>query len=522
MFDQEGALEFEQPAAFPHAKPGHDEIEPPFVGRWLAGLASAAKGLFGFADLIDQFRDLGFRLGRIDTVGQALGFVRVEGDIDGDFALRQVDPDLADQRRRLNSRHVGVDLWPGSKRKHAVWFKLTNIMLNKIKVESFKSLEKVEIDLGLVNVFIGANGSGKSNLLEAIGVLGAAANGRVDDEALLRRGVRPGLPVLYKASFKSNRQPAAIHFTASNEESSYSVGLFNPLDKPEPAWRFKTELLMEGEIKHVGRSQRLKIHLDPTAGYAALKAVELPEGSVAGKLLKELRQFAIFAPDTATLRGLDTDTQSREPVGLSGGRLAEAVKDVFGRLHPFRNHTPEPYESVLELIDWADVVVSTSPDSVPVSKNIPQPTRILRFRDRFMAEGRNILSGYDASEGALYMLFMTVLVHHRESPPVLAVDNFDHALNPRLAKALTRKVCDWMIARQNRQLLLTSHNPLVLDGLPLWDDTIRLFTVERSNRGKTVVHRVEVSEELLDKANKGVPLSQQWVMGTFGGVPTNI
>lgn len=392
-------------------------------------------------------------------------------------------------------------------------------MLNRIKVEAFKSLENVEIDLGLVNVFIGANGSGKSNFLEAIGVLSAAANGRVDDEALSRRGVRLGLPALYKSSFKSSRQPKEIRFTASNEGSSYAVGLFNPLDKPEPARRFKTERLMEGKNKRVGRSQRLKLRLDPTSGYTALKAVELPEESLAGRLLKELRQFAIFAPDTTTLRGLDTDSQSREPVGLRGGRLAEAVKDVFGRLHLFRDHAPELYESVLELIDWADVVVSTSPDSVPVSKNIPQPTRILRFRDRFMADGRNYLSGYDASEGVLYVLFMTVLVHHRESPPVLAVDNFDHALNPRLAKALTRKVCDWMIARQDRQLLLTSHNPLVLDGLPLRNDAVRLFTVERSHRGKTVVRRVEVSKELLDKADQGVPLSQQWMMGTFGGVP---
>ncbi len=395
-------------------------------------------------------------------------------------------------------------------------------MLNTIKVEAFKSLEAVEIDLGLVNFFIGANGSGKSNLLEAIGVLGAAANGRVDDEALSRRGVRLGLPVLYKSSFKSSRQPKEIRFTASSEGASYSVGLFNPLDKPEPAWRFKTELLMEGEDKLVGRSQRLKLRLDPTAGYTALKAVELSEESLAGRLLKELRQFTIFAPDTATLRGLDTDPQGREPVGLSGGRLAEAVNGVFSRQPLFHDHEHELDESVLELIDWADVIAVTRPDSVPVSKNIPQPTRILRFRDRFMADGRNYLSGYDASEGALYVLFMTVLVHHRESPPVLAVDNFDHALNPRLAKALTRKVCDWMIARQDRQLLLTSHNPLVLDGLPLRNDAVRLFTVERSNRGKTVVRRVEVSKKLLDMADQGIPLSQQWVMGTFGGVPTNI
>lgn len=394
-------------------------------------------------------------------------------------------------------------------------------MLNQIKIESFKSLELVEVELGRVNVFIGANGSGKSNLLEAIGVLGAAANGRVDDEALLRRGVRPGLPSLYKSSFKGSRQPSEIRFTAANEGASFSVGLFNPLDKPEPAWRIKTELLKEGNKKLVGRSQRLKLRLDPTAGYTALKAVELLEDSPAAILLKELRQYAIYSPDTATLRGLDVDPQSREPVGLNGGRLAEAVNDVF-RQSPLHSEVHELYRSVLELIEWTNMLGVTGPGSVPVSKNIPQPTRILRFRDRFMADGRNYLSGYDASEGALYVLFMTVLVHHHESPPVLAVDNFDHALNPRLAKALTHKLCEWTTHRNDRQLLLTSHNPLVLDGLPLRNDAVRLFTVERSIRGKTVVRRVEVGEKLLKQAEAGVPLSQQWVMGTFGGVPSNI
>lgn len=127
--------------------------------------------------------------------------------------------------------------------------------------------------------------------------------------------------------------------------------------------------------------------LDPTAGYAALKAVELSTESLAGSLLKELRQFAIYSPDTATLCGLDADPQSREPVGLSGGRLAEAYKDVLAGL-------PMPDQvklrvSVLNLIDWANGLGTAGPDSVPVSKNIPQPTRIMRFRDRFMVEGRD-------------------------------------------------------------------------------------------------------------------------------------
>ena len=74
-------------------------------------------------------------------------------------------------------------------------------MLKSLSIRAFKSLEDVTVDLGLVNVFISANGSGKSNLLEALGVLSAAADGKVDDQTLLARGVRPGLPAFYKPAF---------------------------------------------------------------------------------------------------------------------------------------------------------------------------------------------------------------------------------------------------------------------------------------------------------------------------------
>ena len=391
-------------------------------------------------------------------------------------------------------------------------------MLKTFKVKAFKSLEEAEIELGRVNVFIGANGSGKSNLLEAIGILGAAANGRVDTEALIRRGVRPGLPSLYKSSFKGRRQPHNIEFSGASDTAEFKVGLFNPMDAPTPAWQFKTESLWENGQHLVGRSPATKrkklLRLEPTAGYTALKAVEFPQESPAGKLLDALRQYAIYSPDTATLRGLVPDPQTTAPVGLSGGRLAEAVGEVL-RLPWSEND--DVLEDTLALIDWAEDFVSTSPRTA--SNNLNSPKRVLNFRDRFMAEERNVLSGYDASEGALYVLFMMVLAHHPEAPSVLAVDNFDHALNPRLAKSLTRLLCKWITSYENRQILLTSHNPLVLDGLPLRDDSVRLFTVERSYQGQTIVQRVTVSEELIQKAEEGYPLSQQWVMGTFGGVP---
>jgi predicted ATPase len=57
-------------------------------------------------------------------------------------------------------------------------------MLSKISIQGFKSIHDIqELELGLVNVFIGANGSGKTNEFPAVGMLSAAASGRVDSES---------------------------------------------------------------------------------------------------------------------------------------------------------------------------------------------------------------------------------------------------------------------------------------------------------------------------------------------------
>ncbi len=120
--------------------------------------------------------------------------------------------------------------------------------LRQIHIKGFKSVVDQTVTLGRVNCFIGANGVGKSNVLEALGVLGAAAAGRVDDEAIIRRGVRAGLPRLFKTSFAGTQIPPHITLEAQGEPSAtFRVSLLNPLEKPKPAWSFKTELLSSGD-----------------------------------------------------------------------------------------------------------------------------------------------------------------------------------------------------------------------------------------------------------------------------------
>jgi len=394
-------------------------------------------------------------------------------------------------------------------------------VIERFSVKTFKSLEDVTVELGQVNVFIGANGSGKSNLLEALGVLSAAANGKVDEEALRARGVRPGVPKLYKSAFPAKpgvKTPGHLRFEAHGASAEYGVSLWNNPEDPDPAWTFKSESWKENGVQLAGRSPASK-EWNKERGLAALKAVEVAEGPTLS-LLESLQRYVIFSPTTAVLRGVMPETQPKTPLGLSGGGLLRAVHNLV--IQGYEDDKIRTIcEDVLDLIDWAKEIKLTSEVQQPLSPIKSSVKTTIEFRDRFMEEGRNVLSAYEASEGALYALFLAVITGQKDSPPLCAVDNADHGLNPRLARALMECLCRWHMAMDEpRQILLTTHNPLILDGLLLQDDRVRLFTVSRTSSGRTSIRRVVVDQDLLGKAAKhGLSLSRLWVMGHLGGVP---
>ncbi len=387
--------------------------------------------------------------------------------------------------------------------------------LRQVHIKGFKSIVEQTIWLGRVNCFIGANGVGKSNVLEALGVLGAAADGRVDDEHIIRNGVRAGLPRLFKTSFAGTRIPGHITLEATGEPAAtFRVALLNPLDKPTPAWSFKTEFLSSGETEVVSRGVRTdKENLDETRGLSTLKVVELEADNPASQLIKALQEYAIYTPNTPALRSTVQDPQTRIPVGLAGGGLAEGFESIKEGLDEAL------LDEVLGLIDWVSEVGVTNVVGDLLSPSVPRTTNVLKFTDRFMAPSRNTLTAADASEGALYVLFAAVLCLSPAAPSIFAIDNLDSALNPRLVTRLVSRLAGWLAAADpDRQLLFTAHNPAVLDGLDLDDDEVRLFAVERNSEGHTTVRRITLTPEL-SKLNKDYPLSRLWAMGNLGAVP---
>lgn len=387
-------------------------------------------------------------------------------------------------------------------------------MIETLRIESFKSITEAELDLGQVNVFIGANGSGKSNLLEALALLSAAASGKVDQSTLVWRGSRAS--GYYRPMFEGAATNAETAMVARSSGATFEVRLSAPeIGRPSP-WEFRVERLTAGKRAIADRSKVKNRHgLDPEVGFAALKLAETDPESPASIFLKSVAAYSIYSADTPILHGWMKDPQEREPIGLGGGRLAEAV----GELIASEELGSELKQEFSACVDWfAGFGVARIRDNkMEVTK------REMAFIDRYFFNKKghlSILGANDVNEGALYLAFLAVLGMHPLAPGIFAVENVDHGLNPLLAKRLMTSLSERILASHaKRQVFLTTHNPLVLDGLPLQDERVRLFTVDRDNRGRSIVRRFMVTEKHREMAAKGWTLSRMWINKLIGGVP---
>lgn len=387
--------------------------------------------------------------------------------------------------------------------------------IKKIKIRNFKSLYDVSFCPGNINVFIGANGSGKSSVLEAIGVLSAAMTDRVNNNSLQRKGVRLSTSSLYKSQFRSIERSMptvdfAMNWERNHDKYDYSVHLTTPSDND--TWKYHSESVSKnGEIVF-GRSNRTSVQLNNKVGYYALS--EKLTGEEYTDMGNYISGYGIYQPDTLTLRGNVADPTQVTPIGLNGGRLADAMEDLFSVVDDEIMFGTLSMDDVLELIEWASDIHITKPKKSNLNPGVPSTRQVIEFQDRFLKD-KSVFTGYDASEGTLYVLFMLTLAMHPDVPGMFAIDSFDHALNQRLAKRIT-EIFSQLIIESGKTVFMTTHNPLVLDGLNLADERIRLFTINKNKYGYAELNRIQISQELLET---GQSLSRLWINGLLGGVP---
>ena len=422
-------------------------------------------------------------------------------------------------------------------------------MLEQLKISRFKSVRDQTLHLGRVNLFIGGNGSGKSNLLEAIGLVAACLGRGLGDSDLGSKGLRITPPELMKSSFKNETLPRTLELVAAfSGDLEYKAVLQSR--ESDPLLRFFSESAKFKGERVFGRSgagaqamhDPLADRLEKHRGlWDQVKAnVEFP--SDARDAFCEFSRYVIYSPQTDFLSGRQSGKMDIPPLGLRGEGLQGAVSSYLDahlrlkrRERRRKGSGGADWKIINECSDlvglpgWASSFGSHRGKPSFISRDVADLSSELVFLvDKFMHASRNRLSVYDSSEGTLFLLFVAIILSHPESPRVFALDNVDKALNPKLTRKLVEKVIRVVSTTASketglgaRQVFLTSHNPTALDAFDLFSDDQRIFVVSRNERGHTTANRLVPPESMTREewqlARNGRNLSQIWLDGDIPG-----
>ena len=125
---------------------------------------------------------------------------------------------------------------------------------------------------------------------------------------------------------------------------------------------------------------------------------------------------------------------------------------------------------------------------------------------------------FRSNEGFLFLLFYFALFISDITPKFFAIDNIDASLNPRLCRRLMQELVE-LAKKHDKQVIFTTHNPAVLDGLDLEDDEQRLLVISRNQLGYTKARRILGPKPL--EGQEPVELSEAFLRGYIGGLPKN-
>lgn len=416
-------------------------------------------------------------------------------------------------------------------------------MISEIHIENFKSIRDLTFRPGRVTVLIGENGSGKSNILEAIAFAAGAAANKLDNEFLFNRGIRVTEETWMRCAFpngaqssKNEPKPIKLSFkggegepifvcnvSAQRREEDHSFAgwaVSAPINKAELQQALQEKTFAEEVERMLSELQkRSQAVVPPKKGDVSPKAIEsaLRQALATVRLMQEkkkklieyasllgLANFIIYAPESTILRTPPPES-AIQPIGTRGEGLFKLLQSFTDQ--KFSERLLE-LKQQLHLFGWFDDFML--PDSNGASE------ASLHIRDRWLGSDCAIFDQRSANEGFLYVLFyLTVLISWR-TPTFFALDNVDNALNPKLCSALMLQIVR-LAKIYGKQLICTTHNPAILDGLNLEDSEQRLYTIRRDSDGHTSIDRVRAPKP--QPGELPIRLSEAFLSGNIGGLP---
>jgi len=412
-------------------------------------------------------------------------------------------------------------------------------MIEKIHIQNFKSIYDLELEVGRVNLFIGENGSGKSNLLEALVFVSAAGSNKLDNEFLVSRGLRVPEAELMRSAFdKENvNKEISIEIGYLNHSLIYLLnhnnqeyGLWenlsdviginkNILDESEQYiiqvkdTDKKFDLLQNKITEAIKNKSKfdekymdnLLLELNKfKEKYKMLSSNKILNEDLGNieKLLK-IQNFLIYSPENTALRIFEKEKQI-QPLGINGEGLLKLLKVI-------NNYEDKSYINTiiesLQLFNWFE--------------DITIPSDISSLEDKVIIKDKYLYREFtqrSANEGFLFILFYITLIVAKETPKAFAIDNIDASLNPKLCTKLMTILTD-LAKKYDKQIFLTTHNPAILDGIDLNDEEQKLFVVSRNKKGHTRMKEITAKDKPKSSTNEPLKLSEAFLRGYLGGLP---
>ncbi len=375
-------------------------------------------------------------------------------------------------------------------------------MIRKIRINNYKSIPDLSLELGRVTVLIGANGSGKSNILEAIALASAVAQDKLDNEFLTSRGIRVTDARFMSSAFGDQVSDREIAISVEgNKDVKLDYRLRADHAASYPKWSRISPILareLQGQFEQLilehfrENGDKLQQFI---AAYTTL--LEVRVGPLSG--------FLVYAPENSALRTFQSEGQIL-PLGIKGEGLFAHLKALSSE--KYRPRLDE-IKSELGLIEWFE--------GFEIPDDLSPGERSIRISDRYLPMDA-LFDQRSANEGFLFLLFYVTLLISPDTPAFFSIDNIDSSLNPKMCVALLKQMVA-LAKKYDKQVILTTHNPAVLDGLDLHDDEQRLLVVDRNKSGHTRVRRIDPPKPAPGQVP--VALSEAFLRGYIGGLPNN-
>jgi predicted ATPase len=343
--------------------------------------------------------------------------------------------------------------------------------IRHLEIQNFKSIERAVVDLAPFTVLVGPNGAGKSNFVDSLAFLQQLVSTGIEQMLRFRLSELPyWLPSGQGRSFGLRVEMGL----RAGLQAEYSIEIgFGPGDRAQVtrercrvAGPSRPEAVFEvADGRFVREIAGIRAQLTPDS-LALFAASATEEFRPVYDFLNSMRMYSIVPHD---VMGVFRSVESGLSLEQTGGNAASVLKAISDR-------SPEDHARIVRLLGQAVEGITGVEVVVDLDGSLHW-----RFRKDIGLAYPTLLPGSSMSDGTLRLLGLLLAIYQPSRPSVLVVEEPEATVHPAVAQLVTEILLD---AAHDRQVLVTTHSPDILDAKELSDDQIRVVT---QRQGRTIV-----------------------------------